>query len=92
MVFRTRNPHVVIRTPLVELSSLEAVAYRQKMHSGQSGVVILRHDCAQPVISSRKIAPSTKSLGTSSPAMATHHSPFSVQTSHPITTNWPGNS
>jgi hypothetical protein len=39
---------MVIRTRLVELSSLEAVAYRQKLRGGQSGVVILRHDCAQP--------------------------------------------
>lgn len=39
---------VVIRTRLVELSSLEAVAYRQKLRGGQSGVVILRQDTAQP--------------------------------------------
>lgn len=39
---------MVIRTRLVELSSLEAVAYRQKLRGGQVGVVILRHDTAQP--------------------------------------------
>jgi hypothetical protein len=39
---------MVIRTVLVELSSLEAVAYRQKMGNGKSGVVILRYDTAQP--------------------------------------------
>jgi hypothetical protein len=39
---------MVIRTRLVELSTLEAVAYRQKLRGGQSGVIILRHDCAQP--------------------------------------------
>jgi hypothetical protein len=39
---------MVIRTRLVELSSLEAVAYRQKLRGGQSGVVILRPDTAQP--------------------------------------------
>ncbi len=39
---------MVIRTRLVELSSLEAVAYRQKLRGGQAGVVILRHDSAQP--------------------------------------------
>lgn len=39
---------VVIRTVLVELSSLEAVAYRQKLGTGKSGVVILRYDTAQP--------------------------------------------
>ena len=39
---------MVIRTRLVELSCLEAVAYRQKLRGGQAGVVILRHDSAQP--------------------------------------------
>ncbi|MFN5697972.1 MAG: hypothetical protein ACK486_13210, partial [Cyanobacteriota bacterium] len=39
---------MVIRTRLVELSTLEAFAYRQKLRGGQSGVVILRPDCAQP--------------------------------------------
>ena len=39
---------MVIRTRLVELSILEAVAYRQKLRGGQSGVVILRPDTAQP--------------------------------------------
>jgi hypothetical protein len=39
---------MVIRTRLVEISSLEAVAYRQKLRGGQSGVVILRSDTAQP--------------------------------------------
>ncbi|MEB3304236.1 MAG: hypothetical protein VKK99_06545 [Cyanobacteriota bacterium] len=39
---------MVIRTRLVELSSLEAVAYRQKLRGGQVGVVILRQDSAQP--------------------------------------------
>jgi hypothetical protein len=39
---------MVIRTRLVELSSLEAVAYRQKLRGGQVGVVILRQDTAQP--------------------------------------------
>jgi hypothetical protein len=37
---------VVIRTVLVELSSLEAVAYRHKLGTGKSGVVILRYDTA----------------------------------------------
>jgi len=39
---------MIIRTRLVELSSLEAVAYRQKLRGGQVGVVILRPDCPQP--------------------------------------------
>jgi hypothetical protein len=39
---------MVIRTRLVELSTLEAVAYRQKLRGGQVGVVILRQDRGQP--------------------------------------------
>jgi hypothetical protein len=39
---------MIVRTPLVELSTLEAVAYRQKLRGGQAGVVILRHDSPQP--------------------------------------------
>lgn len=39
---------MVIRTVLVELSSLGAVAFRQKMPGGHSGVVILRYDTPQP--------------------------------------------
>ena len=39
---------MVIRSRLVELTTIEAVAYRQKLRDGQSGVVILRHDTAQP--------------------------------------------
>lgn len=39
---------MVIRTRLVELSCLEAVAYRQKLRGSQVGVVIRRHDAAQP--------------------------------------------
>lgn len=39
---------MVIRTRLVELSTVEAVAYRQKLRGGQVGVVILRQDSAQP--------------------------------------------
>jgi hypothetical protein len=39
---------MVIRSRLVELTTLEAVAYRQKLRDGQSGVVILRNDTAQP--------------------------------------------
>lgn len=39
---------MIIRTRLVELSSLEAVAYRQKLRGAQVGVVILRADIPQP--------------------------------------------
>ena len=42
---------MVIRTRLIELSSLEAAAYRQKLRGGQSGVVILRPDTAQCPVS-----------------------------------------
>lgn len=38
----------MIRTRLVELSSLEAAAYRQKMRGGKTGIVILRYDQDQP--------------------------------------------
>ena len=41
---------MVIRTVLVELSTLDAVAFRQKMPDGHSGVVILRYDNPQPEI------------------------------------------
>lgn len=39
---------MIIRTRLVELSTLEAVAYRQRLRGGQVGVVILRSDHPQP--------------------------------------------
>ncbi|WP_448598379.1 hypothetical protein [Thermoleptolyngbya sp.] len=38
----------MIRTKIVELSTIEAAAYRQKLRNGKSGVVILRYDHAQP--------------------------------------------
>ncbi|TVS07077.1 MAG: hypothetical protein EA413_02260 [Cyanobium sp. PLM2.Bin73] len=38
----------MIRTKLVELSTLDAVAYRQRLGTGHSGVVILRYDSPQP--------------------------------------------
>jgi hypothetical protein len=39
---------MLVRTPLVELSILEGVAYRQKLRGGQAGIVILRNDYLQP--------------------------------------------
>ncbi len=42
----------MIRTKLVELSTIEAVAYRRKLGSGNSGVVIMRYDTAQPGLAS----------------------------------------
>ncbi|MCP1313900.1 MULTISPECIES: hypothetical protein [unclassified Halomonas] len=40
----------MIRTTMVELSTIEAAAYRQKLRGGHSGVVILRYDTEQPGI------------------------------------------
>jgi hypothetical protein len=42
---------MIVRTKLVELSSLAGVAYRQKLKDGP-GVVILRYDTAQPGLAS----------------------------------------
>jgi hypothetical protein len=40
----------MIRTIMVELSTMEAAAYRQKLRGGNSGIVIMRYDTAQPGI------------------------------------------
>lgn len=42
----------MIRTNTVSLSLIEAVAYRQKLPSGGSGIVIVREDGSQPGIAS----------------------------------------
>lgn len=42
----------MIRTNTVSLSLIQAVAYRQKLPSGGSGIVIIREDGAQPGIAS----------------------------------------
>ncbi|MFN3825247.1 MAG: hypothetical protein ACK4GW_02400 [Pseudorhodobacter sp.] len=42
----------MIRTRLVELSTIEAIAYRRKLRGGHSGVVIQRFDSAQPGLAS----------------------------------------
>ncbi len=42
----------MIRTKVVELSTIEAIAYRQKLRNGKSGVVIIRYDTAQPGLAS----------------------------------------
>jgi len=44
--------NAMIRTKLVELSTIEAVAYRRKLGSGNSGVVVMRYDSAQPGLAS----------------------------------------
>ncbi len=42
----------MIRTDVVTLTSIKGIAYRQKLPSGGSGIVILREDSAQPGIAS----------------------------------------
>lgn len=42
----------MIRTNIVELTVIPAAAYRQKLPSGGSGIVILRYDAPQPGIAS----------------------------------------
>ncbi len=56
----------MIRTRIVELSTIDAIAYRQKLRGGRSGVVIQRFDTDQPGLAtlsrndgSPDIAPST---------------------------------
>ena len=38
----------MVRTELVNLSTIPASAYRQKLQAGGAGIVILRSDCKQP--------------------------------------------
>ena len=42
----------MVRTNVVKLSVIKGIAYRQKLPSGGSGIVILREDSAQPGIAS----------------------------------------
>ena len=42
----------MIRTKTVELSTITAAAYRQKLKGGKSGVVVMRYDTAQPGLAS----------------------------------------
>ena len=42
----------MIRTETVTLTTIEAVAFRQKLKAGGSGITILRYDIAQPGIAS----------------------------------------
>jgi hypothetical protein len=42
----------MIRTKMVELSTIEAAAYRRKLKGGKSGVVIMRYDSTQPGLAS----------------------------------------
>lgn len=38
----------MIRTKIVELSTIEAAAYRRKLRGGKSGLVVMRYDADQP--------------------------------------------
>ena len=42
----------MIRTDIVKLTVIEAVAFRQKLMAGGAGVTVLRYDTAQPGIAS----------------------------------------
>ncbi|MGF1518350.1 MAG: hypothetical protein ACFCVB_11160 [Nodosilinea sp.] len=42
----------MIRTKIVELSTIEAAAYRQKLKGGKAGVVVMRYDTDQPGLAS----------------------------------------
>jgi hypothetical protein len=42
----------MIRTKIVELTTLEAAAYRQKLKGGKAGVVVMRYDTDQPGLAS----------------------------------------
>ena len=42
----------MVRTNVVPLSVIKAIAYRQKLPAGGSGIVIIREDSAQPGIAS----------------------------------------
>ena len=48
---------------MVELSTIEAVAYRRKLRGGKSGVVVMRYDSAQPGLA-------TMNKGTGEPDLA----------------------
>ena len=42
----------MIRTDIVSLTQIDAVAFRQKLPAGGSGITILRYDADQPGIAS----------------------------------------
>lgn len=64
---------MIVRTKLVELSTLAAVAYRQKLFNG-SGVVILRYGSPQPGLASI-----SRSTGEPVPAAHTNLDVFPVE-------------
>jgi len=64
----------VIRTKIVELSTLEAAAYRQKLRDGKSGIVILRYDTPQPGLASVN-----RRTGTPEPSVNTNLEIFPIE-------------
>ena len=42
----------MIRTEIVELTTIKAIAFRQKLMAGGAGVTVLRYDYDQPGIAS----------------------------------------
>ncbi|WP_088889909.1 hypothetical protein [Leptolyngbya ohadii] len=64
----------MIRTKIVELSTLEAVAYRQKFGDGKTGIVILRYDTSQP-----GLAVIDKRTGISEPSANTNPETFPLE-------------
>jgi hypothetical protein len=64
----------VIRTKIVELSTLEAAAYRQRLRDGKSGVVILRYDTSQPGLASVN-----RRTGTPEPSANTNLDVFPIE-------------
>jgi hypothetical protein len=64
----------VIRTKIVELSALEAAAYRQRLKDGKSGIVILRYDASQP-----GLATVNRRTGTPEPSANTNLEMFPIE-------------
>lgn len=64
----------MIRTKIVELSTLEAAAYRQKLRDGKSGIVILRYDTSQP-----GLATVNRRTGTPEPSANTNLEIFPIE-------------
>ena len=64
----------MIRTKLVELSTIEAAAYRQQLRDGKSGIVILRYDTSQPGLASV-----SRRTGTPEPSANTNLEMFPIE-------------
>jgi len=64
----------MIRTIIVELSTIEAAAYRQKLRGGHSGIVIMRYDTDQP-----GIATVNRNLGEPDPSHNTNLKLFPLE-------------